>query len=128
MAHALAFPSAHQALAFLVTWPSPDKAAALVLQRAGEINGDHYEILTPAADALGHKHPLAAMLLLRAMIDFSLKEGRVKRYRHAARHLAECASLAIAIESFGALETHDAYVVRLRNEHGRKSSFWSLVS
>jgi hypothetical protein len=128
MAHALAFPSVHQALAFLVTWPTLDKAAALVLQRAGEINGDHYEILTPAADVLGVEHPLAATLLLRAMIDFSLKESRVKRYRHAARHLSECASLAAAIESFGEVKTHDAYVIRLRNEHGRKSSFWSLVS
>jgi hypothetical protein len=128
LAHAQSFPSVHQALAFLLTWPALDKAAALVLQRAGEINGDHYEILTPSADALGNKHPLATTLLLRAMIDFSLKQGRVKRYRHAARHLSECASLAAAIESFGDFETHDAYEVRLRNEHGRKSSFWSLVS
>jgi hypothetical protein len=56
MTHAMAFPSVHQALAFLVTWPAPDKAAALVLQRAREINGNHYEILTPAADALGDKN------------------------------------------------------------------------
>jgi hypothetical protein len=27
------------------------------------------------------------------MIDFALKENRVKRYRHAARHLIECAAL-----------------------------------
>jgi hypothetical protein len=128
MTHALSFPNVHQALAYLVTWPAPDKAAALILQRAGEINGDHYEILTPAADALGDKHPLAATLLLRAMIDYSLKESRVKRYRHAARHLAECASLAVTIERFGGFETHEAYVARLRDEHGRKSSFWSLVS
>jgi hypothetical protein len=76
---------------------------------------------------LGARHPLAATLLLRAMIDFSLKEGRVKRYRHVARHLAECASLAAAIVDFRGFETHEAYVARLRDEHGRKSSFWSLV-
>ena len=128
MAHALGFPCVHQALAFLVTWPALDKAAALVLQRRGEINGDHYEILTPAAEALGDKHPLAATLLLRAMIDFSLKEGRVKRYRHAARHLSACASLAAAIADFTPLEPHNVYVARLRDDHGRKSSFWSRVS
>ena len=36
-----------------------------------DLNGDHYEILSPAADAVG-KHPLAATLLLRSMIDLPL--------------------------------------------------------
>ncbi|MFM7267583.1 MAG: DUF6880 family protein [Cyanobium sp.] len=31
---------------------------------------------------------MAATLCLRALIDFSLKLGREKRYAHAARHLA----------------------------------------
>ena len=75
MSSASVFPSVHQALAFLVSWPALGKAAALVTRRSGELDGDHYEILSPAADALATKHPLAATLLLRAMIDFSLKEG-----------------------------------------------------
>jgi uncharacterized protein DUF6880 len=62
------------------------------------------------------------------MIDFALKQNRVKRYRHAARHLAECASLARAIGDFGGFEPHERYTVRLKAEHGRKSSFWALVS
>ncbi len=125
---ALGFPEIHQALAFLISWPALEKAAALVLGRAKELNGDHYAILSPAADALAGKHPLAATLLLRSMIDFALKQNRVKRYRHAVRHLAECASLARAIADFGAFESHERYTVRLKTEHGRKSSFWSLVS
>ena len=98
-----------------------------MLRRAKELNGDHYEVLSPAADALAGKHPLAATLLLRSMIDFALKQSRVKRYRHAARHLAECASLASSIRDFGAFEPHDRYAARLKAEHGRKSSFWTLV-
>jgi hypothetical protein len=97
MGTALEFPEIHQALSFLISWPALERAAALVLGRAKELNGDHYEILSPAADALAGKYPLAATLLLRAMIDFSLKQNRVKRYGHAFRHLAECASLASAI-------------------------------
>ena len=50
MATALAFPEIHQALAFLISWPALEKAAALVLGRATELNGDHYEVLSPAAD------------------------------------------------------------------------------
>jgi len=128
MSYALRFPNVHQALAFLVSWPKLDHAAALVIQRSAELDGDHYEILSPAADALAANYPLAATLLLRAMIDFSLKENKVKRYRHAARHLAECASLASAVSDFGAVETHERYSNRLKQEHGRKTSFWALVS
>jgi hypothetical protein len=61
------------------------------------------------------------------MIDFALTKGRSSRYRHAARHLMECASLAGSIPDYGAFETHDAYVARLKAEHGRKSGFWSLI-
>lgn len=128
MATALRFSEVHQALAFLVSWPALEKAASLVLARANELNGDHYEILSPAADALAGKHPLAATLLLRAMIDFALKHNRVKRYRHAARHLAECGSLAKAVRDFSNFEPHERYATRLKHEHGRKTSFWSLVS
>jgi hypothetical protein len=116
-----------QALSFLVSWPALDQAAKLVLQRAGELDGNHYEILTAAAEALAGKHPLAAMLVLRGMIEFSLRNNRSSRYRHAARHLLDCSSLALAIEDFGRFEPQDAFEARLRREHGRKSSFWSLI-
>jgi hypothetical protein len=127
ISYTLKVSNAHQALAFLVSWPALDKAATLVTERSRELDGDHYEILSPAADALAAKYPLAATLLLRAMIDFSLKENRVKRYRHAARHLAECGSLAAAIGDFGDFEAHERYRTRLKAEHGRKTSFWTLV-
>jgi hypothetical protein len=116
-----------RALSFLVSWPALERAANLVIQRADELDGDHYEILTPAANALAGKYPLAATLVLRAMIDFSLTNGRSSRYKHAARHLLECSSLSSAVENFGVFETHDAYEARLRREHGKKTSFWSLV-
>lgn len=120
-------PNLLQALSFLISWPALNQAANLVLQRSDELDGDHYEILTPAADALAGKHPLAATLVLRAMIDFSLRNNRSSRYRHTARHFLDCSSLASAVEDFGRFEPHDAYEARLRREHGRKSSFWSLI-
>ena len=116
-----------QALSFLVSWPALNRAANLVMQRSDELDGDHYEILTRATDALAGKHPLAATLVLRAMIDFSLRNGRSTRYRHAARHLLDCSGLSSAIEDFGRFEPHDAYEARLRREHGRKSLFWSFI-
>jgi hypothetical protein len=116
-----------QALSFLVSWPALDRAASLVLERSGELDGDHYEVLTPAANALAGKHPLAATIVLRSMIDFSLRKARSSRNRHAARHLLDCSGLASAIKDFGSFEPHAAYEARLRREHGKKSSFWAFV-
>ncbi len=125
---ALRYPSAYQALAFLISWPALDHAAEMVLFRADELDGNHYESLGPAADALEAKQPLAATVLRRAMIDFALAKARTKRYRHAARHLLQCESLDQEITDYGQFEVHDAYRNRLRMEHGRKTSFWSLLS
>ncbi len=99
-----------------------------MLERTRELDGDRYEILTPASEALAGKHKLAAVLVLRSMIDFALTQNRSSRYKHAARHLLSCANLSAGVEAFGGFEAHDAYVARLRREHGRKSSFWSLLN
>lgn len=127
LAFARHFENPHRALCFLIDWPALEHAAELVAMRAREIDGNRYEVLTPAANALAGKHPLAATLLLRAMIDFTLTKARSSRYKHAARHFLECASLAGQIEDFGTAETHDAWAARLRRERGKKTGFWGLV-
>jgi hypothetical protein len=126
--HAEGYKSVLQALSFLVSWPALDRASGLVIRRAAELDGDHFEILTPAADALADKHPLAATLVLRSMIDFALAKSRSSRYRHAARHLMECGSVGSSIRDFERFETHETYATRLRGEHAGKSSFWRLIS
>ena len=125
MQHALGFGSFATALHFLSEWPNPIRAAQLVLTRAAEIDGDLYFLLEPAAQLIEGKHPLAATLLRRAMITDTLGRAKATRYKHAARHLVECASLARGIADFGAVEVHDDFFRRLRSEHGRKAGFWS---
>ena len=115
----------HLALAFLITWPAHHLAADLVLERHSEIDGNRYELLSPGAEALESRHPLAAMLMLRAMIDFSLVRGKYKRYGHAARHLQACEDLARRIADLSGHMDHEAYVESLRLRHGRKSGFWN---
>ena len=121
----MAYPNLLHALQFFLDWPALDRAADLLIARHDEIDGDHYEYLSPAAKALSERHPLAATLVFRAMVDFTLTRSRAKRYRYAAEHLAACARLARDIPDFGAFETHDAYVARLKEEHGRKFGFRS---
>lgn len=125
--HVLQYPSFHQSLSFLVSWPSLDKAEELVLSRTDEFDGDHYEVLTPAAEALEANHPLASTLLRRSLIDFALLKGRSRRYGYAARHLQECANLAGSVDDFGSFESHEVYQSRLKSEYGRNSRFWGLV-
>lgn len=127
IAHARGFDDVHCALAFLVGWPALDGAASLVIERADAIDGNIYELLTPAAEVLEEKYPLAATILLRAMIDYTLGQARASRYGHAARHLAACARLARRIADFGEVADHDAYLRRLREDHGRKAGFWREV-
>lgn len=127
MDYAAKRPRLTPALGFFLDWPSPERAARLLTDRQSEINGDHYEFLVPASEALSDRHPLAATLALRAMIDFTLSKARSKRYGYAAQHLAECAALSSRIEDYGMFEPHATYVARLKQEHGRKFGFWSLT-
>ena len=124
IAHAGGYAGFHQALAFLIEWPTHDAAAALILKKHRELDGDHYGLLTPAADALDQRHPLAATLMLRAMTDFALDKARSKRYGHAARHLKTCEYLSERIDDWGGHPDHDAWVADLRLRHGRKTAFW----
>lgn len=115
------------ALSFCMSWPALDRASRLVVEHAEALDGNHYEILAPAARALAPQHPLAATLILRVMINFILGKGKSTRYRYAARDLKKCSRLALDIRDFQTHETHDAYMQRLRRDHGRKRSFWGLV-
>ena len=128
MRHALGFRSFAAALGFFTGWPDQARAAQLVLARASEIDGNLYYLLDPAAQLIEGKHPLAATLLRRAMIEDTLDGAKSTRYKHAARHLLECRSLVAGIQDFGTFETHEAFVSRLRAKHSRKTGFWSQVS
>lgn len=125
--HVAAFPHLPTALQFLIDWPDHHQAASLVLQRRGELDGNLYYILDPAAKALEAKHPLAATILYRTMIEYTLEKSKTTRYGHATRHLLECQSLISIIEDYGDIETHETFVARIRAGHARKSAFWSRV-
>lgn len=115
------------AISFLVDWPSHQRAAQVVVARAEELNGNSYHTLTIAADALEAEHPLAATLMRRAMVLDTLAGAKSKRYRYAARHLAECHSCDAAIEDYRDHPSHTQFLEMLKQEHSRKYGFWGLV-
>jgi hypothetical protein len=84
-----------------------------------------YWLLDPVARWLEGTRPLAATLLLRALIEDTLNGAKSSRDSHAAHHLAECRPLASVISGYVPSETHEEFAARLRSHHGRKSGFWS---
>ena len=120
-------PRLSAALRFLIDWPAHERAAQLVLARTEALDGNDYMTLTNAAEALDARHPLPATLLRRAMILDTLSGAKSSRYRHAARHLAECQAADGSISDYGAQSPHNQFVGTLRGQHGRKYGFWGLV-
>lgn len=118
------FPHITMALQYCDVTKDMALAAEVINARAAEIDGDHYEVLTPLAEALRPTHPLQAVLLWRFMIDFALDNARKGRYRHAANHLSACAEVDAEITDYRDHPTHTAYVMDLRARHERKASFW----
>jgi len=127
LSHAETHPHLGAAIHFLLAWPDLRRLAKLVLARADDLDGNSYETLTAAADALEPDHPLAATLLRRAMITDTLDGSKTKRYRHAARHLQECQSCASVLGEFGRFPDHGQFHAALKQKHGRKYGFWELV-
>ena len=122
-----AYPHPGAAISFLVDWPAHDRAARVVISRPDDLDGNSYHMLTTASDALEAEHPLAATLMRRAMIRDTLVCAKSKRYRHAARHLAECQTTDASIGDYGAIPSHARFVEELKQKHGRKYGFWQLV-
>jgi hypothetical protein len=127
MTHVAMDPDFSRALRFCIDWPDLLTAARLIEDRAAEIDGDRFLMLGAAAEALRSRHPRAAVLLWRAMIDTTLSRGRSAHYGQAAELLAECSLLDAQITDYGAFLSHESYIQTLQDDHGHKSSFWAKV-
>lgn len=107
------YPKFTEALAFLSSWPAPGAAAALVMDRASEIDPLRFEVLEPAAAMLEARHPMAATLLLRTMVADTFRRRRADRFDQAKRQLADLTSLAPQIADWGEAESHEAFIARM---------------
>ena len=127
--HVATAPAFHNALTFFIAWPKLDRAASLVLERQSAWDGRHYDVLLPAAEALEDKHPEAATILYRALLNDILSRARSVAYGHGARYLARLEELAAASDAGSVLNmaTHAAFKADLVKAHGRKTGFWAQV-
>lgn len=123
----MACPHAYAALNFLIKWPLLDKAEDFVLQHAETWQGRHYDALVEAAAALEHDHPLAATVLIRALLNDILDRAKSQAYGYGARYLAKLAELATRTPDDPRIANHPTYVLHLKKNHGRKTGFWGRV-
>ncbi|ESQ92692.1 hypothetical protein ABAC460_02365 [Asticcacaulis sp. AC460] len=127
MEFVLKYPDVHAALAFLIGWPSLDSAAKLVVARSRDIRGSDEEIVPVAAEKLSARYPLAALVLLRRMLDANLSR-RDSDVAQAADHYDQSQRLAARIDDFAGFESQESYTTELRIQHSRRHDFWTLVT
>ncbi len=114
---------ARRALAFLIELPDLDAADRLVGERIDELDGRHYELLHEAAHYLAAEYPASATQLYRLMVISILDRASANQYGYAVRYLKEAENLS---SDAGRTEGHDAFILHLRRDHGRKWKFWGL--
>lgn len=126
-AYVRSFPDLSTALTFCVEWPDLQAAAEITERRSDELDGDRSLLLASVANAVQLRHPLAAVLLWRAVISRTLALGQTSRYAQAAEHLAECGALDVRITDYHPHHSHAQYLQDLQTRHDRKTSFWAKV-
>jgi hypothetical protein len=66
--------------------------------------------------------------LLRKLVNAILMQSRTRDYARAADYLSDAEQMAARVEDFRGLETHDAYVARLRANFRYRQDFWDLAA
>lgn len=125
--HIRNFPVRGVALSTLLEWPALDAAARLVREHTTELDGRDYGTLRPAADRLSESYPNEATLLYRLLVEAVLDKALSRYYPYAAKDLASCRLLAPMLTAPNGMETHEAFMIRLKAQHKRKLGFWTLI-
>ncbi|KHN53131.1 hypothetical protein OI69_06975 [Pectobacterium fontis] len=73
------------------------------------------------------KYPLAEVVCYRLLLDDILASGRSKAYDHAANYYRKLDKLASQIISHAPLSEWADYQAQLKQQHGRKYSFWQRL-
>lgn len=127
MALAAGHEDPHLALDFFIDWPDLAAAAEFVRKRLGGLDGGDYGTLNRAAAALGSRYPEPATLLFRQMAEDILRRAAAGQYQYAAGYVRECAALSARLDPDAGIAHHEAFLERLRRDHGRKYKFWHLL-
>lgn len=115
--------------AVLLALDEVDAAETMVIQRATALDGQDYDRMLSIARSFSlHGRVVPESLVYRALLTAILERGYNKAYGHGARYLKRLRELALkAAEAQRLVPSHAEFEATLRNQHGRKTSFWSQV-
>ncbi len=114
---------------FLLEIGEAEEASRLVLRLRGHLPDEFYtHVLTLAQRFEKEGCALPAVACYRALTEEILGAARTRAYRHAKRYVDRLTALHDAVPDYGELPDYDDYLAGLRKRHGRKHSFWRLLS
>jgi hypothetical protein len=112
--------------AFLIGADRLDMAEIYLLDRSVQLNGDFYGDLLSLAKAMEPDGRwLCASIVYRALLGSILDRAYSKAYGHGVRYLKKLDRISESVLDWSDFDDHEAYLKKLRQQHGRKRSFWS---
>ncbi|WP_324288703.1 DUF6880 family protein [Roseateles sp. SL47] len=124
---ALAMSDPGRAAHLLVELHRESDAEAVLVEKAAAIDGmDYYRLPMLAKTLVDGGRLKGATAVYRALLINILERANTRAYGHAARYLESLTLMSR--EDLAPLATHEEFVALLREKHGRKASFWSLVA
>ncbi len=110
---------------FMVDVGHIDNAERYLLKHAQKIDGNSYDSLLPLAATMEReKRYLAATLIYRALLLSILERGFTKAYHHGVDYLRKLDLLSELVSDWHSHESHNEFKALLKQDHGRKYSFW----
>ncbi|MGA0332676.1 MAG: DUF6880 family protein [Kiritimatiellia bacterium] len=117
------------AVGFLLKHGCRSQAESAVFHHAGRIWGGDTVNLRSLSEALVKvRSPLAASIVLRALLTDILDPPRRKAYGHAARYYHRLNMLAPSIKDWGPVPSHADFKTDFDARHKRKHAFWANVN
>ena len=111
---------------FLISIGKIDETEEYILNRAEQLNGDHYGSLISLAEAMeSENRNLTASLIYRSLLISILEQGYTKAYPHGIRYLKKLGKLSTIITDWKSFNHQEAFNDQIIQAHVRKQSFWS---
>jgi hypothetical protein len=109
---------------FLIDVGEDRCAQDYVVERREQVDGEQYYHLPPLAEYFEAKGLfLAAVVTYRALLEANLAKALSKYYSHGVRYLRRLDALAERVNDWRMIESHDLYIQKIRQQHGRKPAF-----
>ena len=106
-------------------------ANQVAVTRYLEFNDIYYETLTRMLKELPESALLIRVIIYRSLLDDILGNARSKAYGYATRYYKKLQelddSIKITADSYSSLLAHQYYIIKLRDKHGKKYSFWEQI-